>query len=124
MALYSFGVFRFDTRTGEVRNAVGRTCLRPQPSRVLAYLVERRGECVSRDELRGVLWPDGTFVQFDHGLNSCIKQIRAALGDSRRSPRYVETLVKRGYRFVAPVQGAGRSAELVAGASIGQEQTS
>jgi DNA-binding winged helix-turn-helix (wHTH) protein len=70
------------------------------------------------------LWPDGTFVDFDHGLNSCVKQIRAALGDSRRSPRYVETLVKRGYRFVAPVTEPGRPIDINAAFPAAREQTS
>lgn len=77
--------------------------LRPQPARALEYLLERRGELVSRSQLQRAIWPEGTFVHFDHGLNSCVKQIRAAIGDSRSSPRYVETLVKRGFRFIAPV---------------------
>jgi hypothetical protein len=80
-----------------------RVRLRPQPARALEHLLERHGKFVSRGELQRVIWPDGTFVHFDHGLNSCMKQIRAALGDSRSAPAYVETLVKRGFRFIAPV---------------------
>jgi DNA-binding winged helix-turn-helix (wHTH) protein len=72
----------------------------------LAYLVVRQGQFVSRHELYQALWPDGIFVRFDSGLNSCIKQIRAVLGDSRTSPRYIETLTRRGYRFIAPVRVA------------------
>ena len=70
---------------------------------VLEYLLERQGQLVSRSELQRAIWPEGTFVDFDHELNSCVKQIRAAMGDSRSAPRFVETLVKRGVRFVAPV---------------------
>jgi DNA-binding winged helix-turn-helix (wHTH) protein len=101
--VYRFGPFEFDSVAGDLRRAGHRLRLRPQPCRALGHLVERQGEFVSRDELRCVIWPDGTFVHFDHGLNSCIKQIRRALGDGRTSPRYLETLVRRGYRFIAPV---------------------
>jgi DNA-binding winged helix-turn-helix (wHTH) protein len=106
MGLYRFGhrdVFEFDSETGEVRGDGRCVRLRPQPARALEHLLQRHGELVSRAELRRALWPEGTFVHFDDGLNSCIKQLRAALGDSRAASRYVETLVKRGFRFVAPV---------------------
>lgn len=100
--VYRFGPFEFDDVAGELRKAGHRLRLRPQPCRALRHLVERPGTFVSRDELRAVIWPEGTFVHFDHGLNSCIKQIRRALGDGRTTPRYIETLVRRGYRFIAP----------------------
>lgn len=103
MAVYRFGVFEFDSATGELRKTARRVRLRLQPARALEHLLRRHGELVSRQELQRVIWPDGTFVHFDHGLNSCMKQIRAALGDSRSAPDYVETLVKRGFRFIAPV---------------------
>ena len=103
MAHYLFGVFEFDSVTGELRKTGRRVRLRPQPARALEHLLERHGELVSRGELQRAIWPDGTFVHFDYGLNSCIKQIRAALGDSRSAPGYVETLVRRGFRFIAPV---------------------
>lgn len=103
MALYRFGPFEFDERAGELRRGRSRVRLRPQPARALAHLLARHGEFVSRGELQRAIWPDGTYVHFDHGLNSCLKQIRAALGDSRSAPRFVETLVRRGFRFVAPV---------------------
>ena len=77
--------------------------LRPQPARALEHLLQRHGEFVSRGELQRAIWPEGTFVHFDDGLNSCMKQIRAALGDSRSAPTYIETLVKRGFRFIVPV---------------------
>ena len=77
--------------------------LRPQPARALEHLLERHGEFVSRGELQRAIWTDGTFVHFDQGLNSCMRQIRAALGDSRSAPGYVETLVKRAFRFIVPV---------------------
>jgi DNA-binding winged helix-turn-helix (wHTH) protein len=103
MALYRFGGFEFDGETGELQEAGRRVRLRPQPARILEHLLVRQGRLVSRSELQRVIWPDGTFVHFDDGLNSCMKQIRAALGDCRLSPHYVETLVRRGFRFIVPV---------------------
>lgn len=103
MALYQFGPFEFDSGTGELLREGSPVHLRPQPARALARLLERHGALVSRLELQRTIWTDGTYVHYDHGLNSCMKQIRAALGDSRTSPRFIETLVRRGFRFVAPV---------------------
>jgi DNA-binding winged helix-turn-helix (wHTH) protein/TolB-like protein len=103
MAVYTFGNFELDTRTGELRRHASRVRLRPQPCAALVYLIERPGQFVCRQELHRALWPEGTFVRFEDGLNSCVKQIRAALGDSRTTPRYLETLTRRGYRFIAPV---------------------
>jgi DNA-binding winged helix-turn-helix (wHTH) protein/TolB-like protein len=80
--------------------------LEPQPSRVLAVLVERAGDVVTRAELRQRVWGGETFVDFEHGLNYCIAQIRTALGDSASGPRFIETLPRRGYRFIAPVAGS------------------
>ena len=103
MALYRFGVFDFDCATGELSGSGRRVRLRPQPARALAHLLVRHGEFVSRAELQRAIWPDGTFVHFDYGLNSCMKQIRAALADNPSAPTYIETLVRRGFRFIAPV---------------------
>ena len=103
MRTYRFDEFVFDTSSGELRKGCYRQRLRPQPTAALAYLLQHRGAVVTRGELRRVLWPDGTFVHFDHGLNSCIKQIRAALSDQRLAPRYLETLPRRGYRFIGAV---------------------
>ena len=103
MALYRFGAFEFDSETGELRKMGRRVRLRPQPARALEYLLGRPGELVTRGELQRAIWPEGTFVHFDDGLNSCIKQIRAALGGRRSAPAYVETLIRRGFRFTAPV---------------------
>ena len=103
MAVYSFGLFEFDSATGDLRKTGRLVRLRPQPARALEHLLVRHGEFVSRGELQRAVWPDGTFVHFDHGLNSCMKQIRAALGDNRSAPEYIETLVRRGFRFIAPV---------------------
>ena len=98
-----FGVFEFDPATGELWRDGIPVKLQPQPARVLALLAGRPGEVVSREELRQQVWTDGTFVDFERGLNFCVAQIRSALGDSADSPRFVETLPRRGYRFVAPV---------------------
>jgi DNA-binding winged helix-turn-helix (wHTH) protein/TolB-like protein len=104
-----FGLFEFSPATGELSREGTPIRLQPQPARVLALLVERPGELVSREDLRRHVWGNETFVDFERGLNFCIAQIRSALGDSADSPRYVETVPKRGYRFIAPaaVDGTG-----------------
>ncbi|HKH97468.1 MAG TPA: winged helix-turn-helix domain-containing protein [Candidatus Sulfotelmatobacter sp.] len=102
-----FGVFELDLSAGELRRNGVKLRLQGQPFQVLALLLERAGEVVTREELRQELWPSDTFVDFDHGLNTAINKVREALGDSAASPRYVETLARRGYRFIAPVQSAG-----------------
>jgi DNA-binding winged helix-turn-helix (wHTH) protein/TolB-like protein len=99
-----FGVFEFDPATGELWRSGVAVRLQPQPARVLAALSARAGDIVSRDELRRQIWNDGTFVDFERGLNFCVAQIRSALGDSADSPRFIETLPRRGYRFIAPVR--------------------
>lgn len=98
-----FGQFDFDPREGALWRDGRIVRLQPQPARVLALLTARAGEIVTRDELRREVWGDGTFVDFERGLNFCVAQIRSALGDSAESSRFVETLPKRGYRFIAPV---------------------
>jgi DNA-binding winged helix-turn-helix (wHTH) protein/tetratricopeptide (TPR) repeat protein len=109
----SFGVFEFDLRTGELRKAGSRVRLSGQPVTVLARLVERPGELVTREELRRELWSGDTFVDFERNLNSAIKRLRAALGDSGQSPRFIETLPRRGYRFLLPVRFADEPADPV-----------
>src|ERR1700687_1510963 len=101
-----FGAFELDLAAGELRKNGARLRLQDQPSQVLAMLLERAGEVVTREELRQKLWPSDTFVDFDHSLNTAVNKLREALGDSASSPRYVETLARRGYRFLAPVQPA------------------
>src|SRR5262245_8960178 len=101
--VYHFGPFTLDARTGELSNAGNRTPLRDQSLQLLVALLERPGELVTRDELTGRLWPAGTFVDFDRGLNKVINHLRDALGDSAEQPRFVETLPRKGYRFIAPV---------------------
>ena len=99
-----FGVFELDLSAGELRKSGVKMRLQGQPFQVLALLLERAGEVVTREELQQKLWPSDTFVDFDHSLNTAINKVREALGDSASSPRYVETLARRGYRFIAPVQ--------------------
>jgi len=99
-----FGVFELDLRAGELRKSGVKLRLQGQPFQVLALLLERAGDVVTREELQQKLWPSDTFVDFDHSLNTAINKVREALGDSASSPRYVETLARRGYRFIAPVQ--------------------
>jgi DNA-binding winged helix-turn-helix (wHTH) protein len=98
-----FGVFEVDFNAGELRKSGRKIRLQEQPFQVLSSLIASAGEVVSREELRQKLWPSDTFVDFDHSLNTAINKVREALGDSASSPRYVETLARRGYRFVAPV---------------------
>jgi len=99
-----FGVFEADLSAAELRKGGVRIRLQEQPFQVLAYLLQHPGEVVSREDLRQRLWPSDTFVDFDHSLNTAVNKLREALGDSASSPRYVETLARKGYRFVAPVQ--------------------
>jgi len=99
-----FGVFELDLRSGELRKHGLRVRLQEQPFRLLEMLLEHPGEVVTREELQKRLWPADTFVDFDHGLNKAINKIREALGDSAESPRFVETVSRRGYRFLAEVK--------------------
>jgi len=99
-----FGVFEVDLRAGEVRKQGLKVRLQEQPFQVLAMLLEHPGEVVTREELQKRLWPADTFVDFDHGVNTAINKIREALGDSADNPRFVETLHRRGYRFIYPVE--------------------
>lgn len=98
-----FGIFELDLDAGELRKSGVKLRLQGQPWQVLAVLLERAGEVVTRDDLRQKLWPSDTFVDFDHSLNTAVNKIREVLGDSASSPRYIETLPRRGYRFIAPV---------------------
>lgn len=99
----SFGTFELDLRAGELRREGFKVKLQEQPLQVLAFLLERPGEVVTRDELRARIWTSGLFVDFDQGLNKAINKVRDALGDSAENPRFVETVARRGYRFLAPV---------------------
>src|SRR3981189_1977582 len=98
-----FGIFEANLETGELRRNGARVKLQDQPFQLLALLLARPGEIVTREEVRSQLWSDDTFVDFDHGLNAAIRRLRDALGDSADNPRFIETLARRGYRFIAPV---------------------
>lgn len=99
-----FGVFELDARTGELRKRGVKLRLQGKPLQVLQALVERPGEVVTREELQRRLWPSDVFVDFDSGLNTAANRLRITLGDSAESPRYIETLARTGYRFIAPVE--------------------
>jgi DNA-binding winged helix-turn-helix (wHTH) protein/tetratricopeptide (TPR) repeat protein len=99
-----FGVFEADLASGELRKQGRRLRLQEQPFRILTLLLDRPGQVVSRDEIRAALWAADTFVDFNHGLNKAMNRLRDALGDSADSPRFIETIPKRGYRFIAPVE--------------------
>jgi Tol biopolymer transport system component/DNA-binding winged helix-turn-helix (wHTH) protein len=100
---WRFGVFEVDARNAELRRGGAPVKMREQSFRILVYLLEHAGEMVTREELRRVLWPSDTFVDFDHSLNTAVMKLRDALGDSADAPLYIETVPKRGYRFIAPV---------------------
>jgi DNA-binding winged helix-turn-helix (wHTH) protein/WD40 repeat protein len=99
-----FGIFELDVRTGELRKHGIKVRLQGKPLRVLQALVERPGEIVTREELQHRLWPSNVFVDFDNGLNTAANRLRIALGDSAENPRYIETLARAGYRFIAPIE--------------------
>lgn len=103
--LLRFGVFEVDLTAGELRKNGVRFRLQEQPFQVLTALLKNAGRVVTREDLRQKIWPADTFVDFDHSLNTAVNKIREALGDSASSPRFVETLARRGYRFIAPVNG-------------------
>src|SRR5712672_2635096 len=99
-----FGIFEVDLNALELRKNGLRLKLSEQPFQILVMLLERPGEIVTRDELRNRLWSGDTFVDFDHGLNNAVMRLREVLGDSSESPRFVETVPRRGYRFISQVE--------------------
>jgi cholera toxin transcriptional activator len=104
--VFRFGVYEADTASGELRKSGIRLRLQEQPFQVLVVFLERAGEVVGREELREKLWAADTFVDFDHSLNTIVNKLREVLGDSASNPRFIETLAKRGYRFLVPVETA------------------
>jgi TolB-like protein/DNA-binding winged helix-turn-helix (wHTH) protein len=108
----SFGVFEVDLRVGELRKQGVKIKLQDQPFQVLQILLEKPGEVVNRDDLQKRIWPSDTFVDFDHGIANAIKRLREALGDSADSPQFIETLPRKGYRFIAPVHENGHGRPL------------
>ena len=109
-----FGGFELDLRSGELSKQGIPVRLQDKPRRILELLLERHGEVVTRDELRHVLWPGDTFVDFDGGLNTAVNKLRAALGDAAERPRFVETVGRRGYRLIASVEPAEATPDLPA----------
>jgi Tol biopolymer transport system component/DNA-binding winged helix-turn-helix (wHTH) protein len=107
-SIVQFGIFEADLRAGELRRNGAKVRLQDQPFQVLAFLLESPAQLVTREELHARLWPADTFVDFDHGLTAAVKRLRDALGDSAENPRFVETLARRGYRFLAPVNRAAQ----------------
>src|ERR1700756_1345683 len=114
--IWRFGVFEFDTQGVELRRSGVPIKLRDQSSRILVYLLEHAGQMVTREELRQYLWPSDTFAVFDHSQNTAVEKLREALGDSADKPLYIETIPKRGYRFVAPVS-SGLAMEMPKGSA-------
>src|SRR6516164_1975725 len=103
-----FGPFKLDLKAGELLQDDRKIRLQEQPFQVLKMLLEHAGEVVTREEIKRKLWPNDTIVEFDHSINAAIKKLRLALGDSAEQPQYVETVARRGYRFICPVDvGAG-----------------
>ena len=100
-----FGVFELDVRAGELRKHGRKIRLQEQPFRILSMLLEHPGEVVLREEIRLNLWPDDTVVEFDHSINAAVKKLRDALGESAQKPRFIETISKRGYRFIGEMAG-------------------
>jgi Tol biopolymer transport system component/DNA-binding winged helix-turn-helix (wHTH) protein len=114
-----FGLFEADLKTGELRRNGSKVRLQGQPFQVLTVLLEQPGKVVTREELRSRLWPSDTFVDFDHSLNTAVRRLRDALGDSAENPRFVETVARRGYRFLAPLNG---TVLMVAAATTGSRK--
>lgn len=109
---YRFGAFEVDAATGELRRQGILLKLNGQPFQLLLLLVERPGQLLTREEISRELWPDGTVVDFEHGVNSAVNRIREALGDSAGNSRFIQTLARRGYRFVAPVERIGANGDM------------
>ena len=107
-----FGLYEADLGAGILKRHGIPVKLQEQPFRILGFLLERPGEIISRDELRNRLWPEGTFVEFDGSLNTALMKLRAVLNDDPENPRFVETVPKKGYRFIAPVQSVGGSKDV------------
>jgi DNA-binding winged helix-turn-helix (wHTH) protein/TolB-like protein len=107
--MHRFGTFEFDAGSGELRKNGRAIALEPQPAKALALLLSRAGDIVSREELRDAVWGADTHVDFDRGLAYCVSQIRSALGDSGENPRFVQTIPKRGFKFIAPLNNGSNS---------------
>jgi DNA-binding winged helix-turn-helix (wHTH) protein len=115
---FRFGEFELDVDAGELRRDNRRVKLQPQPFKLLVLLVRRGGRLVTRDEIRAELWPDGTYVDFDQAVNFSIKQIRDVLKDEAERPLYIETVPRRGHRFIAPISSPGAEVPVPTPASV------
>jgi DNA-binding winged helix-turn-helix (wHTH) protein len=104
--LVRFGLFELDMQTAELSKNGRKLKLQEQPFRLLALLLEHPGEVVTRERLKGALWPEDTFVDFEHSLNAAVAKLRQTLGDPAENPRFIATVPRRGYRFIAPVEEA------------------
>src|SRR5215472_6816854 len=117
---FRFGIFELDAGARELRRDGRLVRLQSQPAQLLAFLLEHAAEVVSRDDLRNTIWGTETFVDFERGLNFCIAQVRSALDDDATSPRFIRTIPKRGYQFIAPVQRVGEDPVLNSAPSVPQ----
>jgi DNA-binding winged helix-turn-helix (wHTH) protein len=117
-----FDAYHVDLRTGELRKHGRKVRLAGRPFQILALLLEQPGQLLTRKELQARLWPADTFVDFEHGVNAAIQTLRRALCDSHKRPRFIETLPRRGYRFIAAVEKVPLSAETMAAVSVGQKR--
>jgi len=118
--VFRFGLYQADVAAGELRKNGRKIKLQEQPFRVLLLLLERPGSVITREEIRQALWSDDTFVDFDHSLNTVVNKLRDALDDAASNPRFIETLARRGYRFIAPVEVLGQEAAVPAPAHASQ----
>jgi DNA-binding winged helix-turn-helix (wHTH) protein len=116
---YHFGEYELDVGAGELRRNSRRLKLQPQPFKLLVLLARRAGRLVTREEIRQELWPEGTFVDFDQAVNFSVKQIRDVLQDAAERPLYIQTVPKRGYRFIAPISAGSTDPRPPAGGSDG-----
>ncbi|HMJ60271.1 MAG TPA: winged helix-turn-helix domain-containing protein, partial [Bryobacteraceae bacterium] len=101
---FQFGAFEVHERSGELRKHGARIRIQEQPFQILVLLLDRPGEIVGREEIRAKLWPENTFVDFDNAISSAVRKLREALSDSADNPRFIETLARRGYRFIGPIE--------------------
>src|SRR3954447_19583640 len=108
-SILRFGLYELDLRSTQLRKKDLKIRLQDQPFQVLVALLERPGELILREEIRRKLWCDDTVVEFDHGINAAVKRLRDALRDSAENPRYIQTVARRGYRFIAPVEALAPS---------------
>jgi DNA-binding winged helix-turn-helix (wHTH) protein len=113
-----FGVFEFDPQARELKKHGVHLKLQEQPLQILAALLEQAGQIIPREELQRRLWPDGTFVDYEQSLNKAVNKLREILGDSASKPVYIETVPRRGYRFIAPVENEGETPEMTSASIV------